>query len=227
MQDLKQPLLVALFALALISTQSWAEQRYISDTIYVPLRSGQGSQFRILHKGLRSGTHVTLLDEGGDSGWSQVRTRGGTEGWVPSRYLADSPSSRELLEAANQRMQLLDSENKPLLEKIDSLTTERNQLRTDLESSLTSVEELQTEIAEIRQISANSLQLDRSNRELSEETELLKNKIEVLEADNSRLRDTQWRHWFINGVYATGMGGLLTLLLPRLLQRRRRNSEWV
>ena len=79
---------------------------------------------------------------------------------------------------------------------------------------------------EVKQISASALQLDRSNKQLAEQSEILKNRIEVLEADNQRLRDEEWQNWFINGVYATGMGGLLTLLLPRLFKRRKRPSEW-
>jgi len=56
---------------------------------------------------------------------------------------------------------------------------------------------------------------------------VLKNRIAVLEADNQRLRDDSWQKWFINGVWATGIGGLLTLLLPRLIPQRKRRSEWV
>ena len=56
---------------------------------------------------------------------------------------------------------------------------------------------------------------------------VLKNRIGVLEADNQRLRDDSWQKWFINGVWATGIGGLLTLLLPRLIPQRKRRSEWV
>ena len=203
-----------------------AQERYIDDTIYVPLRSGEGSNYRILHKGLKSGTRVALVEENGESGWSLVRTAGGVEGWLQSRYLSAEVGAQERLTLAEQRIELMDSENRPLLEQIDLLTQERNALAAEAAGLRDHNAELEAEIIEVKQISSSALQLDRSNKQLAEQAEMMKNRIEVLGADNGRLRDEQWQKWFIYGVYATGMGGLLTLLLPRLLQRRRRHSEW-
>ena len=41
---------------------SFAETVYIRDTLYVPLRGGQSSEHRILHKGIPSGTELELLE---------------------------------------------------------------------------------------------------------------------------------------------------------------------
>ena len=61
---------------------------------------------------------------------------------------------------------------------------------------------------------------------MGRQLEEMKNRIGVLEAENQRLHDDAWQKWFINGVWATGIGGVLTLLLPRLVPQRRRRSEW-
>ena len=37
--------------------------RYISDQQFVPLRSGAGSEYRIVHKGLPTGTRLVVEEE--------------------------------------------------------------------------------------------------------------------------------------------------------------------
>ena len=63
-----------------------AETRYISDTLEITMRSGKGTNFGITRM-LRSGTAVQVLAVDDKSGYTQVRTKSGKEGWVLSRFL--------------------------------------------------------------------------------------------------------------------------------------------
>ena len=199
-----------------------AQQRYLDDTCFVPLRSGASIEHRILNQGIPSGTVVNILQSDTEAGWSEIRTAGGSEGWLPSRFLKTEPGAINQLRASlallgytgdqQEAPPLLDQAVSSLIGERDALTDERDSLREEL--------------AEMRQLSANAMELDQSNRSLNEELHMLRNRIGVLETENLRLQDDAWQQWFINGVWATGMGGLLTLLLPRLFTRRRRNSEW-
>ena len=99
-------------------------------------------------------------------------------------------------------------------------------VQTQLAAVITERDRLQAELAEGRQVWSNADELDAQNQRLSEEVQSLRNRMEVLEAENRRLNDDTWQKWFINGVWATGIGGLLTLLLPKIFSRRRRYSEW-
>ena len=58
------------------------EQRYITDEILVPVRSGAGGEYRIVNKGLSSGTPITQFSLSEDGIWAEVETRGGTRGWL-------------------------------------------------------------------------------------------------------------------------------------------------
>lgn len=78
------------------------EPRYVSDILYVPLRSGSSSKNRIVHKGLKSGTPITLLEE--VEGWAKVKTRRNLEGWIQSRYLLKSPTAGIKLAQAQQKL---------------------------------------------------------------------------------------------------------------------------
>ncbi|MEX1236901.1 MAG: hypothetical protein WD994_01390, partial [Pseudomonadales bacterium] len=52
--------------LLLVPALSAAATVYIRDTLYVPLRGGQSSEYRILHRGVKSGTPLELIEENAD-----------------------------------------------------------------------------------------------------------------------------------------------------------------
>jgi len=208
-----------LLSSALITTVQAQEQRYVEDTRAVPLREAAGlDQKTVLD--LPTGVPVTVLQEQRETGWALVRTREGTEGWIPLRFLKREPGARYQMVNALRMLGQPDDGSVTLSAAIE-------QSRKELADMAAARDALQAELAELKQVSSNATQLDASNRELSEQVHMLKNRIGVLEADNQRLRDDSWQKWFINGVWATGIGGLLTLLLPRLIPQRKRRSEWV
>jgi len=212
---------IGVLALASVMALSvHAQDRYVDDTRFVPLRSGAGPDYRVVVEGVATGTPVTLVQDDRESGWSLVRTREGVEGWMPSRYLKREPGARYQMVNALRVLGQPDDGSV-------SLATAIAQARKELDTAAAEREALQGQLTELQQMSSSATELDAANRSLSEEVQMLKNRIGVLEADNQRLRDESWQQWFINGVWATGMGGILTLLLPRLLPSRRRRSEWV
>ena len=195
------------------------EQRYVEDTRAVPLREGAALDQRTLLE-VPTGTPVVVVQEQRDTGWALVRTREGTEGWMPLRFLKREPGARYQVVNA---LRLLGQPDDGSV----TLTAAIEQGRKELADMAVARDALQAELTELKQLSSNATQLDASNRDLNEQLHVLKNRIGVLEADNQRLRDDSWQKWFINGVWATGIGGLLTLLLPRLIPQRKRRSEWV
>jgi SH3 domain protein len=208
-----------LLSSALIMTVQAQEQRYVEDTRAVPLREAAGLDRKTLLD-LPTGIPVIVVQEQRESGWALVRTREGTEGWMPLRFLKREPGARYQVVNALRLLGQPDDGSVTLSAAIE-------QGRKELSDMTAARDALQAELAELKQVSSNATQLDASNRELSEQVHVLKNRIGVLEADNQRLRDDSWQKWFINGVWATGIGGLLTLLLPRLIPQRKRRSEWV
>ena len=207
-----------LFALALTGAAS-AQERYIDDVVLVPLREGAAVEHRLVHQGLPGGTPVTLIQENKETGWAFVRTRDNLEGWLPSRYLKREPGARWQIANALRTLGAPDDGSVSLQQAIE-------QFRSDSSTLATERDKLQSELAEGRQLWAHADEMDSANRALTEQVQQLKAQIDVLETERRRLQDDLWKKWFINGVWATGMGGVLTLLLPRILQRRRRYSEW-
>ena len=199
--------------------------RYVTDRLYVPLRSGKSQRHRILHKGLPSGPQVTVLERDDEAGYSLIRTRRGLEGWILSRYLDNEPVAEIKLAEATARLQALEEENSKLKRAFTNAagnSKEAKEIVSELEQQNT---ELQKELEEIKRISANAIKLDREYQVLSEAKQMLRDKVDVLETENNRLRENHENEAFLNGAFAVILGILAAVIIPRLKPKRR--SEWI
>jgi SH3 domain protein len=211
--------------LGLLATSAWAEVRYIDDTLLVPLRRGESSQHRIIHRGLPSGTKLELLGENTETGYAHVRTPGGTEGYVPVQYLRKTPIARDQLAEAQKTIAALTSKSKPVQAQLLELREQNKSLTQQLQSAESEKNRLTNRLTEIESVSANAISINQTNKTLLKENSVLKNKIDVAEAEKKRLQERSDQEWFLNGAGAVGFGVLLALLIPRLTPKKRR-SEW-
>ncbi|WP_461481798.1 TIGR04211 family SH3 domain-containing protein [Porticoccus sp.] len=210
--------------LALLTSAAQAETIYVSDEYSVPLRSSPCPRCSILHKGIKSGTALTLV-ESNSEGWSHVTTRSGLDGWMPSQYLQKEPSAREQLDAAKARLAAAEGKAGELKTQLAALEEENQQLGSQLENLQNSTQDISSELQSIKKVSANAISISQQNKELLERNGMLQSEIDVLKASNERLVGSERNTWFLYGALAVVMGSLLTLLLPRL-KKRKRFSEW-
>jgi SH3 domain protein len=199
-----------------------AETAYISDSLTVPLRSGPSNANRILHRGLPSGTRLEVLARDDDSGFVQIRTDRGTEGWLPSQYLVDEPIARDKLIAANRRI-------RDLTETIDQLQGRLSELTSGKSASDASnaelggqVQALEQELAEIKRISAGAIAQNETNKELLALNDRLRGEVDELVATINELEDNVRQRWLLIG------GGLVLagLILGVAIKARPRRSAW-
>ncbi|MDX1633397.1 MAG: TIGR04211 family SH3 domain-containing protein [Marinobacter sp.] len=201
-----------------------AKTVYIDDTLYAPVRSGEGTQYRILHNGLRSGTPVELLERA-ESGYSRVRTPDGIEGWIVSRYLSEQPIARDRLAAAQQQLERTRNELASVRETLQQTQAERDEL-ANAESRLENrSEELAEELREIKSISANAISLKERNQELQEVNQRLRNDVEVLTAEKERLEAKKESDFMLLGAGLVLLGVILALVVP-LLKPTRKHDTW-
>ncbi len=227
MKYLSIPFLALTLASGLATVSASAEEiRYISDKQYVPLRSGQGTQYRIVHRGLPSGTALVIGEVNEETGYTQVTTPGGTEGWIRSQYLMQEEPARQQLDKLLEREKTLSQDSDSLRQRYIELEENYQQVSEQLNDTQSELQERSTELAEVQRVSANALALDDSNRRLAREAEVMKSRLEILEADNQRLQENKESDAFFNGALAVLLGVIITLLVPRLWPQRRRSSSW-
>ena len=200
------------------------ETRYVTDLIFTPIRTGPGGDYRIINKGLPSGTEVMYYGTTEDGVWAEVETRGGTRGYLRAQYLqTDIPRANKLnaleaeLEASRERVATLQQN---LDEAMEQLTS------SDSDMSSTALTETRTELAEIKRISANAIQLDQLTKELTGKLEDASARNDLLKLENTRLEDRVSSNQRLEGVLSLLAGIVIALLIPRLTVKRRRNDGW-
>lgn len=198
---------------------------YIDDTLLVPLRSGESLQFRIVHKGVKSGTKVELLNHNPQSGYSHVRTSDGIEGYLPTRYLVKDEIAKDKLVKVSAQLKKTQATAAELQAKLKELQANYNSLSGNHESLTQLNDSTSTELDKIKKISANALTLDKRNRELRETNQQLNNDVELLTIDNQRLKDNSQTSNMMIGAALVILGVILALLIP-WLKPTKKNESW-
>jgi SH3 domain protein len=196
--------------------------RYVSDELEITMRNGQGVKFGI-RKMLESGTRLQVL-ETDPAGYSKVKTPDGVEGWVLTRYLSNTPSARNQLEASQQRVANLELEIARYKEEISSLSSQNSSVDTQNMTLKEKSQRLSKELDDLRRTASNAVALENKNRQLTEQVQQILHENQSLEIENNALRDNSTRSWFLIGAAVLFFGIILGLILPRL--RVRKKDSW-
>jgi SH3 domain protein len=225
LQALKFLILLAMFTFSWLamSTQPLAavgDVNYISDVLNVPLRSGPSTAHRIIHRGIPSGTQLTILATNEEAGFTQVRTAGGMEGWVTSQYLIEEPIARDKLASAEKRLKNLKAEIDKERETHSNLQTEHKETEATNKTLNSQVKVLTKELAELKLVSANPIKEHARNVELTQQNALLADQVESLSSKTRQLESNVQLQWLLYG----GALVLIGLILGLVLKKRPRQQ---
>ncbi len=215
--------LLWIILLGLGASLARAETLYVSDRLEVPLRTGTSLSHKIVRM-LKSGTALEVLEQDPDSGYTHVRTPGGSEGWILSRYLMPQPAARTRLVAAQQKLAQLQARFQDQARQLQQLQQEKAALEDKLAAASKKGGSLAEQLAEIKRTAASSLALDNENRQLKKRLITMEREQQSLKQENETLRNRTRRDWFMVGAGVIIVGILIGLILPRIRVRRR--SSW-
>lgn len=193
---------------------------WVSDEFEIMLRTGPSTTNAIALM-ISSGKQLEVLERDAESGYSRVRTAGGTEGWVLTRYLMSEASAREQLEKltgqltnANTLGTSLDSKLRAIKSEYDSA----NRRITTLEREKSAVTQ---ELTELTKTAANVLGIHERNKSLADELSSMQIRADTLQTENHRLSSQATRYWFMSGALTLVVGIILGIWLPRVRWQRR------
>jgi len=214
--------LVVVLFLGLVGSV-FAETRYVSDRLEIQMRTGKGTQFRILRM-LPSGTPLEVLEVDQENGYSRVRAPGGVEGWVLNRYLMKGQAARDRLADAEKRLAELELENRKLKTSFGDLKQEKSQADDKRGALDKENRKLTQELEEVRRTASSALAIDAENKDLKGRIVAYERQLQTLQQENEGLKDRTARDWFMVGAGVVILGMIIGLIIPRI--RWRKKSSW-
>lgn len=205
--------LTSILMILALSNVAHAKTAYVTDSVEIPLRSGDSERSKIV-KMLPNGMPLTILNDSNENGYTYVEAANGAEGFILNRYMSGEPSARNQLEAAIKKLDALQEENKQL--KSTQATNQDIGKERD---------KLGAELAELQQTAANAIQLKQQRDQLQERVVSVERELQQLKRENQALTDSSNQDWFLYGGALSLFGVLLGFILPKLSWRRR-SSGW-
>ncbi len=199
-----------------------AETGYVSDQLYVTIRSGKSQQHTIV-KTMKTDTPFEILDDS-DKKYFKVRTRGGKTGYVLKQYVTtekpkymiinrlkqENERSKQQIENLKQELQAIQDELASRQEEhkneLAELSKNTKGLKNQLTASRTDLKELQKRYDNLRRQSGNLESTISERNNLRERTVALDDKVKKLQARNSGLKNMKMLKWFLagGGVFLAG-----------------------
>jgi len=206
----------------LVPVTALAAAKYVSDDLVITLRTGQGNQYQII-KTLHSGDRLTILQET-ETGYTQVRTSDGTEGWVRTQYLSDGPTASILLTRTQDKLAKLQDQLSKSQQELSELRKQNTQLDTDLNKLQSTHKTTSDELAKLSKIAAHPKQIESENEDLRQKYAKISDEYNLIRQENQVLKDRSKRNWFLAGALVVILGIIIGLIIPKL--RIRRKDSW-
>ena len=122
--------LALLATLAVAGPAQAADQAWVGGKIQLNLRTGPGTQYRIL-EGVETGDRVSILER--RAKWTRVALPGGRSGWVPVGYLEATPPALLERDRLRDEVATLQSERDSAEREVQALARRTEHDATTLE----------------------------------------------------------------------------------------------
>ena len=203
-----------------VAQTAWSESAWVSDEFEITLRSGPSTS-NAIQLMVGSGTELEILERDADAGYTRVRTGGGTEGWVLSRYLMTEPSAREQLQTLSGQLSSANTQGSSLNTQLSAIRGEYGTAQKRIDTLEREKGQLEKELADIKRTAANVLVINDDNNALRNQLMDTDIRVDTLEQENRELSSQTMRNWFMTGGLVLVIGIILGLWLPRIRWQRR------
>lgn len=201
----------------LMATIGHAETRYVSEDFEITMRTGPGSDRKIISL-IPSGREVELVNPGDE--WSQVRLDGDKEGWVLTRYLTQALPTALKLERLERQHAKVVAENQELKERMAELSSGNRTVGNELKRTQDELDKTRKAFEALKQESAQFLKFKATYEKNLKELKEMRAKADKFESEFNKLANNQLYEGFLYG------GGLvfLGLIIGFILKKPKRRS---
>ncbi len=192
---------------------------YVKPSSEVPIRSGQGTEYKILAV-VADGLKVELLEE--VDPWAKVRTPGGTEGWMLKRYLSgDRPLSEAVASLTAQKTEL-ETKNEEINRQLVEISAAQTKSEEELQICLADRNNVQQEYQTLQEDTADVIKIKNDLADKIQEAQEARQKLAAIEQENSDLRRNTTLMWVLAGGFLVIVGWIIGMMTGK--SRKRKSS---
>ena len=194
-----------------------ADIRFVSPTIEVPVRRGQGTEYKIL-KLVKDGDRVELLKV--NEAWAQVKVDNGTIGWMPKRYLSsEAPPLKlvQMLRSENEQLKNRDTERENELTELKDL---HNSTSGELSACIAERDTIRTQYQTLQADTADVIALKNKMTATAREIEQVRATLNSVQQLNNELKRKTAITWFLAGGGVLMIGWIIGLITCRSRKKR-------
>ncbi len=218
-----QILWIIALPLCIMNQPSWAATAYVADSFKITLRTGPGTDNKIIAM-LSSGEPLEVLETGND--WTRVRVLGSEgeqkEGWVLSRFLIERlPWEVQARNLTKETVSL--KEKLGVMEKKWRESSDRAQeLQEKLQKASESLKKVQVDLDSLKKESSEFLELKRNYEAATSNLKTAQDAVQKLTKENEILESSKSVEWLLAGALIFFSAWLIGLIIGRREKKRRR-----
>lgn len=193
--------MLSLFFAAAGSVQ--AETRYVSDQVFITLRRGPGTEYKVL-KNLKTGTPLDVLEDG--ETWLMVRHQDGTEGYVLRQYLTGELPKTVVIARLQKEKERLQGRVAELGNRAQSWTAEKEELQrqiSDIQQAFKKEKgerlSVSRDFENLQEAAKNVSELLAERERLQAENKKFAGELQQLREENETLLRRAIVKWFLAG----------------------------
>lgn len=220
---MKKKFLLFLITLSLTSPV-WAETVYVTDQMKFTLRASENNRSKILRM-LPTGAALTVINKNDETGYTQVKTYSGIEGYILTRHTQDKPVSAWYLDKANKQLETLQQEYQKIQDELNQIKNNNQNALASNDDLTQERDRLSLELNDLKITAANAVQLKHQRDELQERVITVERELQQIKREKQTLEDSTNQDWFLYGGALSLFGVILGFVLPKLSWRRK-TSNW-
>jgi len=194
-----------------------AEIRFVRPSVEVPVRRGQGTDFKII-KLVKDGDQVELLEE--SDAWARIRIGEKTEGWMPKRFLGSEAPPVKLVQILRKDNEQLKQKNAELGRELTDLKELQTNTGGDLSACIAQRDSIKERYQALEAETADVVAIKNKMAATEKEIEEVRATLSAVKQQNSELKRKTALTWFLAGGGVLLLGWIIGVLTGRSRKRR-------
>jgi SH3 domain protein len=194
--------ILALMGVLLTAFCGAAETKYVTNNLVITLRTGPGNDRKILAQP-RAGTPLQIIKSGND--YTKVKTPGGTQGFVLTRFLTSKVPADIVLARLQKEHEQVVVQYEALKQQASRLDTASKDLSGDLSATRSALEELTVQHETLKRESQEFLKLKAKYQKSAKEASEARARADKVDKELQQLYSSQLNTGLLYG------GGLIVI----------------